>query len=86
MTEHGPDNPRPWDPNHALLRSGAAPHETSGLMRIHRAGHSGKFILTTFKMKAMALSRAFSKAMEEEERAYKSGRDIHDVVLSRKRT
>ncbi|QFG12572.1 hypothetical protein PBI_TOAKA_73 [Mycobacterium phage Toaka] len=74
---HGPDNPRDWDPNHPLLKSGAAPHETAGLMRIHRAGYSGDFIRKAFKLGARTLAKAFEQAMEAENKAARQHRDIH---------
>lgn len=83
--EYGADNPRPWDPNHPMLKSRGAPHETAGLMRFHRAGNTGSFIMKTFKIKSMALTKAFSKSMDEEQDAARAGRYIHDAVISRPR-
>ncbi|QGJ88375.1 hypothetical protein SEA_DREAMTEAM1_67 [Mycobacterium phage DreamTeam1] len=74
--EFGPDNPRPWDPNHPLLRSRGAPHETNGVMRVHRAGYTGNELLKLLKMKPMAVSKALSRSMDEEGTAAKQNRDI----------
>ncbi|QFG04643.1 hypothetical protein PBI_KEZIACHARLES14_69 [Mycobacterium phage Keziacharles14] len=76
-TTYSPENPRPWDPNHPLLKSGGAPHETNGVMRVHRAGFSGKFIMKVFKMGARSVSKSLEKAMEEEQIAARQRRDIH---------
>ncbi|UJD21169.1 hypothetical protein SEA_SORORFAGO_72 [Mycobacterium phage SororFago] len=82
--EHGPDNPRAWDPNHPLLKSTGAPHETNGVMRAHRAGRTGKELVQILKLKPLALSKALSRAMDEENEAAKRGRDIHDAVFNRR--
>ena len=83
--EYGPDNHRDWDPNHPMLKSGAAPHETSGFMRIHRSGMKGNAIMKMFRVKASHLTKALSKAMEDENNAARQGRDIHDAVFGRSR-
>lgn len=82
--EFGPDNPRPWDAYHPSLLSRGAPHETAGVMRALRAGRSGKEIVRMLKIKPNVLSKALSKAMDEENDAAKAGRDIHDAVFNRK--
>ncbi|AEK07344.1 hypothetical protein PBI_MYXUS_73 [Mycobacterium phage Myxus] len=74
--EWSPDNPRPWDPNHPLLKSRGAPHETNGVMRVHRAGFTGNELRQQLKMKPMAISKALSRAMDEEQVAAKQSRDI----------
>ncbi|QGJ90213.1 hypothetical protein PBI_SHEAKEIRA_67 [Mycobacterium phage SheaKeira] len=75
-TTYSPENPRDWDPNHPLLQSRGAPHETNGVMRVHRAGRTGNDLRQELKMKPMAISKALSRAMDEEQTAAKQNRDI----------
>ncbi|QGJ88825.1 hypothetical protein SEA_YECEY3_74 [Mycobacterium phage Yecey3] len=74
--EYGPENPRAWDPNHPLLQSRGAPHETAGVMRAHRAGYKGNELVKLLKMKPMTLTSALSKAMDDENTAARQSRDI----------
>ncbi|QBJ04874.1 hypothetical protein SEA_ELEPHANTOON_73 [Mycobacterium phage Elephantoon] len=76
-TEWSPENPRPWDPNHPMLKSRGAPYETPAFMRFHRAGWSGQFIMKAFRVGARTLSKSLERAMEEENTAARQGRDIH---------
>ncbi|AXH48840.1 hypothetical protein SEA_STEAMY_66 [Mycobacterium phage Steamy] len=81
MAKHCPDNPREWDPNHLTLSSPLAPHETSGLLRMHRAGHSGEQIMKTLKVRAADFTRQFSKALDAEQAAHDQGRPIYDAKI-----
>ncbi|QBJ01155.1 hypothetical protein PBI_ARISSANAE_70 [Mycobacterium phage Arissanae] len=76
-SEYGPDNPRLWDPNHPTLRSRGAPHETVGLLRFHRAGYSGQFLMRAFRVGAQSLAKVFEQGMEAENNAARQQRDIH---------
>ncbi|AOZ61308.1 hypothetical protein SEA_DARTHPHADER_68 [Mycobacterium phage DarthPhader] len=87
MDKHSPDNPRDWNPNHPMLKSAYAPHETAGVLRMQRAGHSGADIMKTLKIKASALTKQFSKAIDAEQAAHNRGQAIYDsVIKSRPRT
>lgn len=81
MTEC-PDIPREWDPNHPTLTAADAPHETAGLMRIHRAGHPGADIMKAMKIKVMDLTKALNQAMDDEQEASRRGVAIHDEVIA----
>ncbi|QFG08650.1 hypothetical protein PBI_VANISOA_70 [Mycobacterium phage Vanisoa] len=76
-TEWSPENPRPWDPNHPILQSRGAPYETPGLLRFHRAGYSGQFLMKAFRIGARSLAKAFENGMEAENNAARQRRDIH---------
>lgn len=78
--EFGPEDPRPWDLSHPSLGS-PSPHETAGVMRIHRTGKSGADLMVTLRMKGTALMKELQKAMNEEDAANKAGRPIHDAGI-----
>ncbi|QBJ00255.1 hypothetical protein SEA_PHARAOH_67 [Mycobacterium phage Pharaoh] len=86
MTAYGPDNPREWDPNHRTLSTRHAPHETSGLVRMHRAGHSGQQIMKLMKIKARELTKHFGAEIDAEQAAHAQGRQIYDALIKRSRT
>ncbi|BBX09461.1 hypothetical protein [Mycolicibacterium aichiense] len=73
--------PRDWDPNHPMLRSPLAPHETAGVLRVHRAGFKGPDILKLLKMRATRLSRELERAISAEQEAAHQGRKIHDAKI-----
>lgn len=81
--EYGPDNPRDWDANHPSLRDPRAPHETSGVLRMHRAGKSGADIMIALKLKGTALMRMMQRAMDDETAAERDGRQIHDAGVGK---
>ncbi|UJD20906.1 hypothetical protein SEA_ZIMMER_68 [Mycobacterium phage Zimmer] len=87
MSPYSPNHPRDWDPNHPMLKSAHAPHETAGVLRMQRAGHSGADIMKTLKIKASVLTKQFSKAIDAEQAAHSRGQAIYDAVIkSRPRT
>lgn len=71
------------NPDHPILRSPLGPYETPAAMRMHRAGWPGPVILKTLNMKASQLMTCLSKAMDEEQRAHRDGRPIHDVTVKK---
>ncbi|AOT24989.1 hypothetical protein PBI_KALPINE_70 [Mycobacterium phage Kalpine] len=73
-----------WDPNHRLLKSTAAPHETAAVLRMHRAGFKGADIMKTFKLRGTRLMKQMQRALDEESRAAHAGRPIHDAVIDPK--
>ncbi|QBP31086.1 hypothetical protein SEA_REFUGE_68 [Mycobacterium phage Refuge] len=81
MVKHSPDNPREWNPNDPMLKSAYAPHETAGVLRMQRAGHQGADIMKILKIKASALTKQFSKAIDAEQEAHERGRPIHDAKI-----
>jgi hypothetical protein len=81
--EHGPTNPREWDPNHQLLKSPQAPHETAGFLRMHRAGYKGADIMKMFKLRGTQMQRQMQKALDDETQASDRRRDIHDALIKR---
>jgi hypothetical protein len=60
-----------------------APHETAGILRIHRSGVKGPELRKLFKVGPVALVNAMSKAIDAENEAYAEGRAIHDVKIPR---
>jgi len=78
-----PDNPRPWDPNHPMLKSPLAPHETNAAMRLHRGGWSNQHILGLLKVKGTQLIALLKTAMDEEGEAARMGRPIHDAKVDK---
>ncbi|QXO13347.1 hypothetical protein SEA_TROOPER_70 [Mycobacterium phage Trooper] len=71
-----------WDPNHRLLRSTAAPHETAAVLRMHRAGYKGADIMKILKLRGTRLMKQMQKALDDETRAAHAGRDIHDAKIT----
>lgn len=81
MTEYGPDSPRPWDPNHRLLKSPLAPHETAGIMRAYRAGRRGPELMKILKLRGTALMNQMQRAMDQERAASDRGVAIYDAAI-----
>ncbi|AHJ86433.1 hypothetical protein 40AC_70 [Mycobacterium phage 40AC] len=73
-----------WDPNHPLLRSPLAPHETAAVLRMHRAGHKGAKIMSILKLRGTALMKQMEKALADETSAAAQGRKIHDAKIDPK--
>lgn len=71
-----------WDPNHQLLKSPQAPHETAGVLRMQRAGYPGAEMMKTLKVRATSLVKQLQNAMEEENKAHQAGRPIHDALIA----
>jgi len=80
---YGPDNPRDWDPNHPMLKSPLAPHETNAAMRLHRNGHPNPEILKILKVKGTQLISMLRSAMDEEGDASRMHRPIHDAKVDK---
>lgn len=68
-----------WDPNHRLLKSTAAPHETAAVLRMQRAGWKGADMLKLFKVRSQNLVRQMQRALNAETEAGHAGRPIHDA-------
>lgn len=81
--EYGPDSPRDWNPNATELRSPEAPHETGGVLRMHRNGMKGSEIMKTLRLKGTALMVQMSDDLDAESDAKEVGVDIHDAVIRR---
>ncbi|AEL17891.1 hypothetical protein TRIXIE_69 [Mycobacterium phage Trixie] len=73
-----------WDPNHPMLKSTAAPHETAAVLRMHRAGYKGADIMKLFKLRGTRLMKQMQRALDEETRAANAGRPVHDAVIDPK--
>ena len=58
-----------WNPNHPLLKSTAAPHETAAVLRMQRAGYGGSAIMRILR------------AVDDETIASRAGRPIHDAKI-----
>lgn len=71
-------------PGHPALRSQLAPHETAGILRVHRAGTPGGKLAVLFKLPGVLLMRALQSALDQEGVAHQSGREIHDDTLTKK--
>lgn len=69
------------DPNDKALLSKAAPHETAGLMRIHRTGRPAQEIAKMFKLRGHRLVAALKNTLDEEQAAYEQGRPIYDALM-----
>ena len=81
--EYGPDNPRDWDPNAKDLRSRKAPHETGGVLRMHRNGLKGAEILKKLpKMRGTQLMSEMQDALDAETDAKEAGVPIHDAIYT----
>ncbi|AXH46805.1 helix-turn-helix DNA-binding domain protein [Mycobacterium phage Acolyte] len=72
-----------WDPNHPSLKSPIAPHETAGVLRMHRAGYKGADIMKILKLRGTRLMSQMQRALDEETRAGHAGRPIHDGLIKR---
>lgn len=72
-----------WVPDHPLLKSPYAPFETPAVVRMHRAGWPGPAILKALGMKASQLMMALSKGMDEEQKAHRADRPIHDATVKK---
>ena len=79
--DYGPDNPRDWDPNHPSLKSSLAPHETAGVLRMHRAGKKGAELMKLLRLRGTKLMNQMQKALDAELGAAKAGRDIYDALI-----
>ncbi|WP_280350392.1 hypothetical protein [Nocardia abscessus] len=74
----GPD----WNPNDPLLKSTDAPHETAGILRIHRSGVRGQALMNLFPRYAgTALMRQIQRGLDQEGDAYKRRLPIHDATV-----
>lgn len=76
-----PDNPRDWDVASPLLKSPMAPHETACVLRMKRAGYSGSDIMKLLKLRGQPMMGELKKALDEEFKAAKHGRIIHDAPI-----
>lgn len=74
-----------WRSDDPILRSPHGPYETPAAMRMHRAGWPGATIMRQFKIPASKLMAALSKAMDEEQRAHRAGRPIHDALIPKEK-
>ena len=81
--QYGPDNPRDWDPNHKSLLSPMAPHETAGVLRVHRAGYKGSELIKVLNMRGTQMMNALRRAMDCEGIASSRGVPIHDAVFKK---
>ncbi|AMS00968.1 hypothetical protein SEA_LOSER_72 [Mycobacterium phage Loser] len=75
-----------WDPNHRLLKSTNAPHETAAVLRMHRAGYKGADIMKLLKLRGTRLMSQMQRALDAETRAAHAGRPIHDAKIDPKLT
>lgn len=82
--EYGPDNPRDWDPNAEELRSRKAPHETGGVLRMHRNGLKGAEIMKKLRMRGTRLMSEMQDSLDAETDAKEAGVPIHDVTITNK--
>lgn len=80
--QYSPENPRDCNPNDPILKSPLAPHETAGVLRIHRAGHKGADIMKMFKLRGTRLMKQMQRAMDDESRAHAAGLKIHDALIT----
>ena len=80
--EFGPDNPRNWDPNDPMLKSSLAPHETGGVLRMHRAGKTGAELMKLLRLRGTKLMDQMQRAMDAESAAHRAGRPIHDALIN----
>ena len=71
--EFSPENPRDWNPNHQLLKSPQAPHETIGVLRLQRAGYDAKESMKILKMKGTQFVKELKKGLDEETDAHDRG-------------
>ena len=70
-----------WNPNHPLLKSTAAPHETAAVLRMQRAGYGGSAIMRILRVKGTVLMREIKRAVDDETIASRAGRPIHDAKI-----
>lgn len=75
------DEPNEWNPDHPILKSPLAPHETAGVLRMDRAGWPAAIILKTVGTNGSKLMHAFLEGRRQENTAKQQGRDIHDALL-----
>jgi len=78
-----PEEPRDWDPNHPMLKSPLAPHETAGVLRMQRAGWPGKQIAKLLNLGGIALMESIQAGIDAEGEANRLGRPIHDAVITK---
>lgn len=73
-------------PNHRLLKSPYAPHETAAVLRCLRGGNTGQKLFNIFKRsyKGSQLSDAIQRALDLETRAQTAGREICDGSVAKK--
>jgi hypothetical protein len=69
------------DKTSKLLESPYAPHETAGVLRTHRAGWAGGEIAKELKVGPFKVINALRTALDQEQEAAKSGRDIYDALI-----
>lgn len=79
MAEYGPDNPRDWNPNHPMLTSPYAPHETAAVLRFQRSGLRGTALMKACRLKGTQLMKKLEQALADEKRAEQGCRPIHDA-------
>ncbi|QGJ94835.1 hypothetical protein SEA_BLINN1_75 [Mycobacterium phage Blinn1] len=73
-----------WNPNDPILKSPYAPHETGGVLRIHRSGYRGSQVMKILKLRGTKLMKQMQKALDDETRASAQGRPIHDAAIDPK--
>lgn len=78
IPESSPDEPRDWDPNHQLLKSVGAPHETAAVLRMNRAGWAGEEIIVMLGFRGSELVDKMRLGLNQETAASKRGLAIHD--------
>ncbi|AGT14322.1 hypothetical protein ADZZY_74 [Mycobacterium phage Adzzy] len=77
-----PENPGPWDPNHPMLKSPYAPHETAAVLRIKRTGIPGPELMKLLKLKGTRLMSQIQRAMDQETEAHRRNLPIHDALIA----
>ncbi|AMQ66905.1 hypothetical protein PBI_MCFLY_71 [Mycobacterium phage McFly] len=74
-----------WNPNDPILKSPYAPHETGGVLRIHRSGYKGAQVMKILKLRGTKVHHQMQKALDAETRATTQGRAIYDAAIDPKR-
>ncbi|BBC53863.1 putative helix-turn-helix DNA binding protein [Mycobacterium phage PP] len=78
----GPEwEPGKFDPNHRLLTSNNAPHETGGVMRVHRTGRPALVMSGKLKMPLGEIQQQLYRDMHGETRARELGLPVYDSQM-----
>ncbi|AHB29863.1 hypothetical protein SEA_KOKO_74 [Mycobacterium phage Koko] len=74
-----------WDPNDPILRSPLAPHETAGVLRMHRNGLRGAEVMKILGLRGTKMHHQMQRALDAENAASYSGRPVHNAGIHRNR-
>lgn len=87
MTFYDPYEPirRPpeFDADDPEVNDAKSPHETAGILRMHRARWPARRVMEMFKIEEDTLLSLMRIAVADEQAARNAGRPVHDALIKR---